>query len=444
MTSPVSQSGVVEAVVDGLSTDGRGIAHLGGRAVFLPRTFPGDRVRLELIARTYPPAARVIELCELSPSRTPHPCPHAASCAGSVWGALNYAAQLAAKSDLVERTLRKMLGPVAVKPVVASPQTWRYRNRITLNVWVESRTLRLGFQTEARQVHGVEIAECHLCSETLSACLTSLAARWKETAILMSASVPRRLQIHETAAGPGALLVFAGVVSRAEAKRWAKSLPREILPGGVWFASGTRGGIVSPVGSVLHGDNARAMTTKWLDETIEVHPASFCQANVLAANLVLRAMRNVAAVGESARVWDLYGGYGSLGLAAAEDDQLVLVFEQSAYSRETLEDLAVRRRRKIEFVQGDLRRTFPPQARKVGIDDTIILDPPRSGVHPDVLRALGKSKARRVIYLSCNPARLARDIVLLRLSGFEITDLQPFDFFPQTPNVEVLAILRRL
>lgn len=185
------------------------------------------------------------------------------------------------------------------------------------------------------------------------------------------------------------------------------------------------------------------MRTHWMGHELELHPAAFCQVNSGAADLLHAHLADSGAATPARKIWDLYGGYGALGMAASAGAPLT-VFDVAPPARDGLARLcAIAGECHAQFVAGDLLRTLLDYASQMAEDDVIILDPPRGGAHPDVLRTIAAARARRVWYLSCNPARLARDLLRLRGHGFAIVDLQPYDFFPQTPLVEVFVRLQR-
>ena len=431
------------ARIESLATDGRGVVRLDGVVYFVPRALPGDLVLLNLNSASKPPSAEVVSLLEPSHVRVPHPCPHAALCQGSLWGSLGYAQQLAHKHELVERTLRKAVGDVIVLPTVASPLPWRYRNRISLSVWTRAGKLEVGYHSEARQDTGVPIHACYLPHESISQSLNTLAGSLSDFDAT-DAHIPRRLQIHITAAEAGLLLFLNERLTPELMSRWASRL-QACAPGGIWYAEATAAGIVNFRQPILHTERALPMQSQWLGHTVDVHPAAFSQANSLAANLVGERLLKYRQQSNYSKVWDLYGGFGALGLAAAGPDHALTVFEISRLSEPSLQRLAQDLRvTHTRFVQGDLLRTLPSHISQVQETDLMILDPPRSGAHPEILSAINRSKARQLIYLSCNPARLGRDMALLSKGGFAPREIQPYDFFPQTPATEVLAIFHRV
>jgi 23S rRNA (uracil1939-C5)-methyltransferase len=147
---------------------------------------------------------------------------------------------------------------------------------------------------------------------------------------------------------------------------------------------------------------------------------------------------------DTATVWDLYGGFGALGFAVVNDGARLVVVEQSPFSQTTFDQLAgFHPNVKAKYTRSEVLRALPSIAPKMHANDVVILDPPRSGCHPDVLTHLGRSVVNKLVYVSCNPARLARDLKILASSGFRPTVVQPVDFFPQTPEIEVLVFAER-
>jgi 23S rRNA (uracil1939-C5)-methyltransferase len=430
--------------IESLSTDGRGVARIGGAACFVDRAYPGDSVRVAVDTASKPPSATVLELLQPSPDRVDHPCPHAAVCAGSLWGGLDYAHQLSAKRDLVERTLRKAIGPVEVLETVASPKPWNYRNRISLHVWENDGKVRAGFQTGPREQSGVAIAACSLADPSIVALLANFTHILLATKAQSLKPLPLRIQMHTTVSGSGMLLIFSEQNFKDGLRAWGTGLSTLPVPGGFWFATGTEAGILDHRRPILKTDHAELLKTVWLSQRVEIHPAAFTQANAAAANLVTKRLIAYAASNPAAHVWDLYGGFGGLGLAALPQGAKLTVAELSPHGEPVLQALAKSLNQgKPDFICGDLLKTLPRMAGSWSDRDLVILDPPRSGVHRDILRMIVNSKIRSMVYLSCNPAKLGRDLSVLMAGGFKTEEIQPYDFFPQTPSTEVLCILRR-
>jgi len=213
---------------------------------------------------------------------------------------------------------------------------------------------------------------------------------------------------------------------------------------GVWFAQGTQAGIPAPNRPIQKTKDAEFMQGTWLGNPLEIHPAAFTQANSAAADLVHRRLQEYAKQESFDAVWDLYGGYGALGYALAGADHPLNVLELSRHVKPAFENLArITGTKQRKLYTGDLLAELPQHIEKITESDLVVLDPSRSGAHPEVLHLLANSAVRRIVYLSCNPARLARDLHILMQSRFVPIEIQPYDFFPQTPAIETFVILQR-
>ncbi|MBI5058222.1 prephenate dehydrogenase/arogenate dehydrogenase family protein [candidate division KSB1 bacterium] len=442
-TTPDS-SRELEVEVDALATTGDGVAHTTSGAVFISGALPGDRVAIEYTPGQRGANAKLLRLVQPSPHRVAHPCPHHHECNASPWGGLEYTIQLEQKRDLVHRTLRKLMGEVEIRPTVPSPQRWGYRQRITPAIWLDEGRLAVGFRAEARATRGVALAECSLALPAVSRALSALAARLRELDPARLESTPKRIQIHATRDGAGAVLVFPGGCDARSHRAWESRLELPELSGGIWTVRGNSAGIPNSSLAGFTPGRSHPMLTRHGADPIELPPLAFCQVNAAAAELVHARIAERFTTERLSRIWDLYGGYGALGIAASAGRCPVTVAEQSAHSRTAFMEFAERRGiTGPDFVPGDLRDTINSFAARIGGGDLVILDPPASGVHPAILERLLKSPVRRICYLSCNPARLGRDLRVLTSSGFHPVEITPFDFFPQTASIEVLALLER-
>ncbi len=417
---------------------------MDGTVYFIPGALPGDRVRVELDRETKPPSGEIAALIEPSPYRVEHPCPHAGLCTASPWGWFAYEKQLEHKRALVERTLRKLSENLSVSPCAPSPKAWHYRNRLMLTVWTDENRLRIGYQRFSREQEGVPARTCKLGAEPLDALLRRVSITLEALEANTAPQIPRRIQIHDTLNGPGLMLVFTGPATDRDMQGWTAIFRSTDVPGGIWFAQGTRAGIIAAAKAIRKTPDASAMRVTWREHVIGANPAAFTQANPAAAELVLKRLQEYAAQHSFNAVWDLYGGYGSLGFALAGATRPLTVLEISNHAERAFQELgAAIGNTTRRFLRGDLLKTLSQHVARITDQDVVVLDPPRSGAHPEVLRMIAESPLRQLIYLSCNPARLGRDLQQLMASGFVPQEIQPYDFFPETPTMEVLVILQR-
>ncbi|MBU1920901.1 hypothetical protein KKG66_08645, partial [bacterium] len=354
LTQPSDPSDVI-LTISGVSTDGRGIAKTDNRAVFLERCLPGDIVRGRLNWTTRPPTAQVIEYTTHSPDRVPHPCPHAADCPACPFGEWDYQQQLAAKTDLVRRTLSKQLGECEVREIIASPEPWHYRSRVSLRLEEEAGRLSIGYRQGPRASAAVSLTACKLAAPEIEACIGELQQLLDTYRGGTTDKLPVRIQLHSTAKGTGMMMVFPLRIHASQRKFWRNWLTELNLPGGIWFATGNRAGALGAKSWIEADQGAEQMLTSWMGTPLKVHPGAFCQANKAVANLVSKRISVWSQRHNFKTIWDLYGGYGSLGFAAGAKQATVRIIEASKWSQpiaEVLVDAA--ECRQMKFYTGDV------------------------------------------------------------------------------------------
>ncbi len=386
----MGDASVLEVRIDSLAGDGDGVARdASGRVIFVPFTAPGDRVRVRVVeARRRFARARVETLLEPGPSRTSPHCPVFGECGGCTWQHVDYATQVEAKRRILEEALQRVGGirPPGGIGMVASPQPYAYRARARVRV----EGGHVGYRR--RRSHALcPVRGCPLLLPALDACLARLASH-----------PPAREGEWELAAGDD------GSVRAAP------------LP--------------SPPGP--------SVELRVRGETLQVSPGVFAQANGLLRETLVEAVCEAAGRGET--LLELHAGAGFFTLSLARHwRRLVAVEADSAAVRDLRRNLAAAgldhvevRARPVETVLGG-----PPPSRLA--PEVVVLDPPRTGLPPGAARALANLGASRVVYVSCDPATLARDLAVLGAGGLAVRRVQGFDLFPQTPHVETLAVLER-
>ncbi|MCB9365863.1 MAG: class I SAM-dependent RNA methyltransferase [Calditrichaeota bacterium] len=437
--------GRIAGDVSALSSDGRGIIRTREAVYFAERVVPGDRVAFTPDLSAKPPVAESPKVLKHSPDRCAHPCKAAAKCPSSTWGIVGYSRQLSEKAELVKRVLRGAVEPAAVQDIWPSPLEWGYRSRVSLRLAPRRRGgFALGYAVGAREADLVEITGCLLASEPIRRAIRDISDFLADARELSPEVIPHRLSLYETASGVGGLAVYRGRPKETDVQNFLEFAENFELFGGLWATGGTQAGVVGERGTFWRTKESESARVAWFEHFLDVHPAGFAQVNSGATGLVLETLR--ADFGSQAirHVWDLYGGFGGLGFSCVPEGSSLTVVEQSGFSESTFEQLrGLRPGVNARFVKGDVMKSLSSLRSQMRAEDLVILDPPRAGCHPEVLEQFAKSKIRRVVYLSCNPARLARDLKLLVPAGFVATRIQPVDFFPQTPEIEALAYLER-
>jgi 23S rRNA (uracil1939-C5)-methyltransferase len=377
-----------ELRIESLAAGGDGVAHLpDGRVVFVPFTAPGDLVRVRLVeTRARFARGRVDEILEASPARALPVCPAFGSCGGCTWQHVDYAAQLEAKRRILLDAIRRIggLGEPQLGPVLPSPSEYAYRGRTRVRI-------------EGGRVGYLRRGSHALCA--VSRCPVLVPA------------LDRRL--HELAAHP----------------------PQ---PEGEWeLASGSDEVRAAPLGA----PGAPRIRLEVGAHRIAVSSGVFAQSNALMLDALATRVRERAGSGELAV--ELYAGAGLLTVGLAERfDRVVAVEGDPVAIGDLRANLAEAGLDRVEVLAESVERALPALAGRS--PDVLVLDPPRSGLARGSADALAAVSAERIVYLSCDPATLARDLAAICALGYRLHALEGIDLFPQTPHVEALATLARV
>jgi len=406
--------------IGGLAAGGDGVARLSdGRVVFVEGAAPGDQVSLrDFRAGRRMARARVARVLRPGPDRVEAPCPHFEHCGGCRWQHVRYEAQLEAKRAIVRDALER-IGGLSLDggpEIVASPNAYHYRARARL---VEQEG-RIGFRVRGSN-RVVPIEVCPVLVPEAEAAVETLVANGRRRERPAAEAKPRR---------------------RVSTREW------ELLVGSEGSARVVR---VGSRGEVL--DGGQRVEIRVLGERVEVSPGSFAQGNALLWDALAReVVSQCTAAGVAApakaepprRFVELFAGVGFLTLPLARRGLEGTAIESG---RSALSDLAANLARaglteRVEILAGRAERRAELAAR-LADSDLLLVDPPRSGLDEVLRRQVAESGPARVVYVSCDPATLARDLRPLLAAGYRVASLRALDLFPQTPHVEVVARLER-
>jgi 23S rRNA (uracil1939-C5)-methyltransferase len=429
----------LELDIEALASGGEGVGHAGGRTVFVPFTAPGDHVLVEVAERGQVVHGDLVALLTPGAARRTPPCSHFGPggdrCGGCEWQQASQAAQLEAKGAAVREALRKIarLEPDACgwRPPIASPSPYRYRARARFHL--DRRAGRLVF-FERRSHQPVPLADCHLLSEGLEGLRRALGPPLAAAA-LSPAEVSLEWSDHERR-GAAHLKLAAPLTAlqRGRAEGLLRTVPG--LDGLVLTAEGSAPVLLgAPVlrHQRVPGDPAAGLASS--------RPDIFQQAN-RAANALLVALALELLRPDGERVLELFCGSGNFtGPLAARAAAVAAVEGQGPALELARADLASSTTR---FYAGDALKLALALARERqdgGAPFTrALLDPPRDGARGigPALEALGVARA---VYVSCDPATLARDLRGCVEAGFRVEAVQALDLFPQTHHVETVVLL---
>lgn len=412
---------VVEVAIERIATGGDGVGRLAdGRVVFVPFTAPGEKVAVEITEEEARFArARPVAVLTRSPERVEPRCALFGACGGCTFQHLAAPAQLAAKDRIVADHLVRP-GHVAaerVRPTRGSPLAWGFRHRMRFH----GRRGRLGLFRHASQ-ELVEVAACPVASPAIEGLLAPLAE-----AVRAWPNVALEIEIVDDG---GSLSLAVSFVERGAAAPEDVVDALAALPD-VALVVGNADGRRIVAGGATGAGTATAAP-----------PGSFRQANP-AANQALRE-QVAAAVGPGAgAVLELYAGSGNLSAVIAAAGHPVIAVEHDRHAVTAGERLAERLPRgaaSVRFVHANVGPFLRGRAPRVPI---VVMNPPRIGLPAKTAPAIAHLGAERLVYVSCNPATLGRDLARLVAEGFAVHEVQPIDLFPQTAHVECVAVLTR-
>ncbi|MEK6325928.1 MAG: 23S rRNA (uracil(1939)-C(5))-methyltransferase RlmD [Actinomycetota bacterium] len=425
--------------VDSIAQGGRGVARANGYVVFVSGGLPGDRVRARLTsAKRSFGEAQAIELVDPSPDRIADRCLHDGEpCPGAPWQGLPYERQLDEKTKQVDAALRRLgrLEGFELEPPEPAAVEWRYRNKLEYSFGERDGRLTLGFHRRGSWADVIDVEDCLLASERNNAARNRVRDWARREAI---PAYDRREQRG----------VLRNLVVR-EGRRTGQ-LQTRLVTAQASFAKppvdlhtvveGSGGGTAGPTG---------VLGEEFLEEEVaglrlRVSSSAFFQTNTETAERLYAIAADYAGLSGRERVFDLYCGVGTIGLALASQAGEVWGIEAVQEAVGDAEENA--RRNEIanaHFITADVRLGARPLLERTGRPDVVVVDPPRAGLSKKVVRRVVECGAPRIVYVSCNPTTLAPNAAQLTDAGYTLRRVRPVDMFPQTPHVECVALLEK-
>lgn len=414
---------------------GRGIGRHEGKAVFVPLVAPGDRIDCRVVkSKKRFAEAELIEILVPSPFRREPPCSFFGACGGCQWQHLPYSEQLRWKgqnfSDQLVRS--KMVQADRIKPIVAAPEEWRYRNRVQLKTHFSADGLAIGFYR-----HGshsvVDIDHCHLVAPPLQKVLSLLR---------------ENLQMMDNAESVEQVDLACGDDDKVRLLLYVRPEGYEALREQLQsFAAGySLNACIKSVeqGSVeiVQGEGELTVTIDQPALALRYGPGGFVQVNSSQNRAMISNMLELLDLKGNEKVLDLFCGMGNFSLPLACRAGHVVGIEDHAPSITMARlNAEANQVRNVEFFAADASALI--DRFKGENPDLVVLDPPRTGNY-EVVNQLLQLKPERVLYVSCDPATLARDLVPLVSGGYEVISSQPFDLFPQTWHIESMTLLQKV
>ncbi len=453
-----------------VAAEGKAIAKVDNMVVFVPYVVPGDVVDLQIRRKKHSYAeAEAVRFHKYSPKRTEPFCKHFGVCGGCKWQCLPYEEQLYYKQKQVTDNLTR-IGKVAlpeVSPILGSKHVRQYRNKLEFGFsnkrWLTTEEVASGKEFDVMDAVGfhipgafdkiLDIDECHLMDDVNNRLRNGIREYALSNGLTFydirgGHGLLRNMMIR-TSATSEVMLLLQFCIRTDEEQAQAEGVLQYVSQS------------FPEVTSLLWVNNLKCNDTigdldihtyagtDFIYETMEdlrfkVGPKSFYQTNTEQAYELYKVARNFAGLTGNELVYDLYTGTGTIANFVAHQARQVVGIE---YVPEAIEDAKENSRiNHIDntlFYAGDMKDILNEDfINRHGRPDVIITDPPRAGMHTDVVNTILFAAPKRIVYVSCNPATQARDLQLLD-KDYEVAAVQPVDMFPQTHHVENVVLLNR-
>ena len=442
---------VYEAVITDYTAEGQGIAHIEGITVFIPNAIAGERVRvrIETVRKTWA-AGKITELLEKSPHRVNRQCPVAKLCGGCDFWHMDYEEETRLKADRVKTCLNRLAGEQLEEiPILAAPAQCGYRNKAQYPVASKKGRVYAGF-FRAGTHEVVENSRCLILPEEtdrVKDAVIDYANQYRVSAYdeITHTGLLRHIYVRRGAVS-GQVLVCL-VVNGKKLPHVPELVARlQKIPGftTLVLSVNTRKGnaVLGEEFITLYGPGHIEDTLCGLN--FRLSPHSFYQVNHAQAQRLYQAAIQLADISKEDLVLDLYCGVGTITLAMAGAAGKVMGVEVVPQAIEDAKDNAMRNGiGNAEFFCGDAGEAALALEAKGIHPDVITVDPPRKGLNADTIEAVTRMSPKRLVYVSCDPATLARDTALLKQRGFRVEKAMAADLFPRCSHVESVCLLTR-
>lgn len=453
--------------------EGMAVAKPGDKVVFVPFAAPGDVVDLVVLRKKKSfIEAKISAIHQFSKQRTAPRCQHFTVCGGCKWQHLAYEHQLAFKAQQVRDTFDRIgkFSYPPLLPIMGSEKQYEYRNKLEFTFsnrrWLIEKPAAgsltdeslngLGFHLPGMFDRILDIEHCHLQEEPSNA--IRRAVKDYATAhglsfydVKKNEGLLRNLIIRNVAIDQWMVILVVSEANEAILKGLLPHLSARFpqISSLIYVVNTKKNDQISDLEAVVFSGSPFLIAH--MDSPVsgqpslkfQVGPVSFFQTNSAQAERLYRLVFNFAGFTGNETVYDLYSGTGTIALYVAKAVRKVIGIE---YVEESVNDARtnalLNEIENVSFVAGDMPKVLSNDfVAQHGRPDVVITDPPRAGMHPDVVAQLLEIKAEKIVYVSCNPATQARDISLLS-TIYSVEKVQPVDMFPQTQHVENVALLR--
>lgn len=448
---PVNKNDRITVHVEDLTHDGAGVAKVDGYPLFIPGALPGEEVLVHVLKtlKSYG-FAKLIDIQQASPFRVAAPCPVFDTCGGCQIQHLSYEGQMTFKQKLVRDAITRIgkLPDVPVHPVKGMEDPWRYRNKSQIPFGTQNGSVVAGFY----QPRSHDIADTDICliqTPEADAIMAALKKNLADMGIEPYEEATHRGMLRHVvvrkARATGEIMVVL-VTKKKKFPQAARAI--ELIQATVPEVTSIVQNINMEKTNVIFGDETLTLWGKDViedqigDVRFEISARSFYQINPEQTEVLYGQALEYAQLTGQETVIDAYCGIGTISLFLAQRAKFVMGVEivpqaiEDAKRNAELNSLS-----NTLFEAGPAEQVIPRWYKEGKKADVLVVDPPRKGCDEQLLRTILKQRPMRVVYVSCNPATLARDLRILEDGGYRTKEVQPVDMFPQSTHCEAVAWL---
>lgn len=443
----------IKLKIHDLGSSGEGVGYAEGATVFIPGALPGELVEATVMRKKRGISQGTLnQVLEPSPDRIQPSCPYFGQCGGCQLMHLSYDGQLLAKQQRVAAALKRIgkIEDVHVLPCIASPSPLSYRNKIQLPIQEKQGKTVLGLYAHGSH----DLVEIDAC--LIHCPLGEQIFKQVRQVITHSGTPPfdpvtgkgvfKHLVIKSASqTGQALVILVTTVYPSAGLQQVAKQIMEQCPQ-----VKGVIHNIQPQNNNVILGrqyivlEGQGSIQEQILGKTFQISPAAFFQVNHAQAEQIYSKVLELAQLSGKETVLDAYCGVGTLSLILASQARQVIGVESvSEAIQDACENARLNGISNVQFTCADAENYIFSVDASLAAIDCIVLNPPRKGCEKRFLEGIGQLKPAVLIYVSCDPATLARDLAYLMSFGYQVEHVQPFDMFPQTAHVETVVKLRR-
>lgn len=426
--------------------EGEGIAKIDGYTIFVKGALKGEKVKIKILKANKDYAfAKLLNVLVSSDNRIEPICPVFSKCGGCNLQHMNYESQMQLKTSLVQNTLKKSLGyEPSVEPIIGMCNPYIYRNKVQYPV----SNGKIGFY--AGRTHAlIENEKCYIQNEhtdKLSKDVFEITQKYGVSTY--DEKIEKGLLRHivvRIGVNTGEMMLV--LVTNGEKIPNAENIVKDITNKYPQIKSIIQN-INQEKSNVILGQKCKTLYGQdFIEDELEgykfkISPLSFYQINPQQTSVLYNVAKEFAELSGEENVFDLYCGIGTISIFVADKAKNVFGVEIVPQAIENAKENAkLNKIENAEFICGSAEEIIPQKYEEGKKADVVFLDPPRKGCDVKLLETLKEMKASKIVYISCNPATLARDLKYLIDSGYDLKKVQPVDMFPQTSHVETCVLL---